>query len=58
MFAYLRSTGAAPEDLEFPPDFGTPEALITSVVDVAPHMERKVKALEALVGKPSPRRWR
>lgn len=47
LFAYLRSTGAAPEDLELPPDFGTPDEQITAVVDVAPYVERKLKALEA-----------
>ncbi len=47
LFDYLRSIGAAPEDPGLPPDFGTPEELITTVVDVAPHVERKRKALQA-----------
>ncbi|MEV4750142.1 PIG-L family deacetylase [Streptosporangium amethystogenes subsp. fukuiense] len=47
MFAYLRSTGAAPEDLELPEDFGVPEEQITAVIDVADQVERKRKALEA-----------
>ncbi|MFF5206197.1 PIG-L family deacetylase [Streptosporangium sp. NPDC000396] len=47
LFDYLRSTGAAPEDLELPEDFGVPEEQITTVVDVAPYAERKRKALEA-----------
>lgn len=47
MFDYLRSTGAAPEDLELPPDFGTPDEQITTWVDVAPYTDRKRKALEA-----------
>jgi LmbE family N-acetylglucosaminyl deacetylase len=46
-FEYLRSTGEAPEGLELPEDFGVPEEQITSVVDVAPYVERKVKALQA-----------
>ncbi|MFC5187733.1 PIG-L family deacetylase [Actinomadura harenae] len=32
---------------ELPDDFGTPDELITTVVDVAPYAERKLKALEA-----------
>ncbi|GAA2895945.1 PIG-L family deacetylase [Streptosporangium fragile] len=47
LFAFLRSSGAAPEDLELPEDFGVPEEQITAVVDVAPYVERKIKALEA-----------
>ncbi|MDP9862440.1 MULTISPECIES: PIG-L family deacetylase [Streptosporangium] len=47
LFEYLRSIGGAPEDLELPPDFGTPEEQITTVVDVEPYVEHKRKALEA-----------
>jgi LmbE family N-acetylglucosaminyl deacetylase len=47
LFDYLRSTGSAPEDLELPEDFGTPDELITTVMDVSAHAERKRKALEA-----------
>ncbi|MCG5212791.1 PIG-L family deacetylase [Streptosporangium soli] len=47
LFALMRAAGEAPADLELPPDFGTPEALITSVVDVSPYVEQKRKALEA-----------
>jgi len=44
--AHLRENIAA-ADLELPADFGTPDELITSVVDVSPYVERKRKALEA-----------
>jgi LmbE family N-acetylglucosaminyl deacetylase len=46
LFAFLRSTGA---DLGFDPpeDFGTPDELITTVVDVSPYVDHKRKALEA-----------
>ena len=47
LFEYLRSTGDAARGLELPDDFGVPEELITAVVDVAPYVERKLKALEA-----------
>ncbi|MER7131612.1 PIG-L family deacetylase [Streptosporangium saharense] len=47
LFAYLRSIGAGDEVEELPDDFGTPEELITTVVDVAPYVERKRKALRA-----------
>ncbi|MER7207432.1 PIG-L family deacetylase [Streptosporangium sp. NPDC000239] len=46
MFAALRAAGAA-EIQDLPEDFGTPEELITTVVDVAPYVERKRKALQA-----------
>jgi LmbE family N-acetylglucosaminyl deacetylase len=47
LFDYMRSTGAEVGDLELPEDFGTPDELITTVVDVSAHVERKRKALEA-----------
>ncbi|MEV8638838.1 PIG-L family deacetylase [Streptosporangium sp. NPDC051023] len=47
LFDYLRSVGAAPEEPGLPDDFGTPQELITTVVDVAPYAERKRKALQA-----------
>jgi LmbE family N-acetylglucosaminyl deacetylase len=49
LFEFLRSTGAAAEmgDVELPEDFGTPDELITTVVDVSPYVEHKRKALEA-----------
>ncbi|MEV7010572.1 PIG-L family deacetylase [Streptosporangium sp. NPDC051022] len=47
LFAYLRSIGAAPDDQGLPPDFGTPQEQITTVVDVTAHVERKRKALRA-----------
>ncbi|MCW2919915.1 MAG: hypothetical protein JWN52_7983 [Actinomycetia bacterium] len=47
LFESLRTSGADVGDLELPADFGTPDELITSVVDVSPYVERKRKALEA-----------
>ncbi|MFC1416210.1 PIG-L family deacetylase [Streptacidiphilus cavernicola] len=47
LFDYLRESGAEVGDFELPDDFGTPEELITTVVDVSPHVDRKRKALEA-----------
>jgi LmbE family N-acetylglucosaminyl deacetylase len=49
LFEFLRSTGAAAEmgDVDLLEDFGTPEELITTVVDVSPYVEHKRKALEA-----------
>ena len=46
LFAYLKSAGV---ELEFEPpeDFGTPDELITAIVDVSAHVVRKRKALEA-----------
>ena len=46
LFEFLRSTGDAPE-MELPDDFGVPEAQITTVVDVASQVDRKIKALQA-----------
>lgn len=34
-------------DMDLPDDFGTPDELVTTVVDVSPYVERKRKALEA-----------
>lgn len=45
MFTELQARGLV--DFEPPEDFGTPMDLITTVVDVAPHVQRKIKALEA-----------
>jgi LmbE family N-acetylglucosaminyl deacetylase len=47
LFASLRASGADMGEMEPPEDFGTPDELITSVVDVSPYVERKRKALEA-----------
>ncbi|GAA1017889.1 GlcNAc-PI de-N-acetylase [Acrocarpospora pleiomorpha] len=46
MFEHMRSIGI---DLGFepPPDFGTPDELITATVDVTPYVDRKIKALRA-----------
>jgi len=34
-------------DFELPPDFGTPDELVTTIVDVSPYVAHKRKALEA-----------
>ena len=47
MFATLRAKGIIEFDFEPPEDFGTPMDQITTVVDVAPYTQRKIKALEA-----------
>ncbi|WP_370145918.1 PIG-L family deacetylase [Streptacidiphilus sp. EB129] len=47
LFDYLRSTGVDLGGFEPPADFGTPDELITTVVDVSPYVVRKRKALEA-----------
>ncbi|WP_219468510.1 PIG-L family deacetylase [Nonomuraea rhizosphaerae] len=46
MFDLLRANGV---DLDFEPsdDFGTPDEQVTTVVDVAPFVDRKLKALRA-----------
>lgn len=45
LFDNMRATGV---DLgELPEDFGTPDEQITSIVDVAPYVESKIKALRA-----------
>jgi LmbE family N-acetylglucosaminyl deacetylase len=43
----LKGTGVDMPDLELPDDFGTPEELITTRVDVSAYAERKRKALVA-----------
>jgi len=47
LLEYLRATGADMGEFDLPPNFGTPDELITTVVDVSPYVERKRKALEA-----------
>ncbi|MDA0632006.1 PIG-L family deacetylase [Nonomuraea sp. MCN248] len=46
MAATLRESGI---EMDFEPgdDFGTPDELVTTVVDVSPHVDRKLKALQA-----------
>ncbi|MEU6034669.1 PIG-L family deacetylase [Actinomadura sp. NPDC047616] len=44
---HLRASGLDMPDMELPDDFGTPDELITSVVDVSAYATRKRKALEA-----------
>ncbi|MEU8251594.1 PIG-L family deacetylase [Nonomuraea sp. NPDC048916] len=46
MFELMRESGV---DVGFEPsdDFGTPDELVTTLVDVAPYVERKLKALQA-----------
>jgi LmbE family N-acetylglucosaminyl deacetylase len=47
LFADLRAEGADLGDFDPPADFGTPDELITTVVDVSDQVSRKRKALEA-----------
>jgi LmbE family N-acetylglucosaminyl deacetylase len=47
MFDFMRSSGIDVSGFELPEDFGTPDELITSVVDVSPYVENKIKALRA-----------
>ncbi|MGI8335682.1 PIG-L family deacetylase [Actinomadura scrupuli] len=47
LFEFMRANGADMAEIELPEDFGVPEELITSMVDVSPYVERKRKALEA-----------
>jgi LmbE family N-acetylglucosaminyl deacetylase len=47
MFEYMRSLGMDMGEAEAPDDFGTPDELVTSVVDVSPYVENKIKALRA-----------
>ncbi|MEV6157696.1 PIG-L family deacetylase [Nonomuraea sp. NPDC052129] len=47
MFELVRSSGIDLGDFEPSDDFGTPDELVTAVVDVAPYVERKLKALRA-----------
>jgi LmbE family N-acetylglucosaminyl deacetylase len=43
----LRAGGTDLAGVELPEDFGTPDELITSMVDVSPYVDRKRSALEA-----------
>lgn len=43
----LQASGVDVGDFELPEDFGTPEELITTVVDVSSYIERKLAALNA-----------
>jgi LmbE family N-acetylglucosaminyl deacetylase len=47
MMDYLQSTGMDVASFELPEEFGVPDEMITSVVDVSPYVKRKRKALEA-----------
>jgi LmbE family N-acetylglucosaminyl deacetylase len=49
MFAFLKESGIEAPGMDFdnPPDFGVPDELITTVIEVAPYAKQKVKALEA-----------
>jgi LmbE family N-acetylglucosaminyl deacetylase len=47
MFELMREGGLDLGDFRPSDDFGTPDELVTSVVDVAPYVQRKVKALTA-----------
>ncbi|WP_188193209.1 PIG-L family deacetylase [Nonomuraea sp. SYSU D8015] len=47
MFELMREHGVDLGDFEPSDDFGTPDERVTSVVDVAPYTERKLKALKA-----------
>ena len=46
-FAELQESGADLGDFELPEDFGTPDELITTEVDVSAYVDRKRKALAA-----------
>ena len=47
LFSDLRATSPEFAEFEVPDDFGTPDELITTIVDVSPHVGQKRKALEA-----------
>jgi LmbE family N-acetylglucosaminyl deacetylase len=49
MWAFLKISGMEGPGMDFdnPPEFGTPDELVTTVVEVAPFAKQKVKALEA-----------
>ncbi|KAB8189813.1 GlcNAc-PI de-N-acetylase [Nonomuraea phyllanthi] len=47
MFETMRDSGMDLGDFEPSDDFGTPDERVTSVVDVTPYVERKLKALRA-----------
>jgi LmbE family N-acetylglucosaminyl deacetylase len=45
--AWMESSGTMPEGFDFPPDFGTPDEEITTVIDVSAYTARKLGALAA-----------
>jgi LmbE family N-acetylglucosaminyl deacetylase len=47
MFAYAKEQGIDLGEDELPEDFGTPDELITTSLDVSAHADRKRKALQA-----------
>lgn len=47
LFDFMRSNGMDTGESGLPEDFGTPEELITTAVDVSPYIEHKIKALRA-----------
>ncbi|MEV5503096.1 PIG-L family deacetylase [Nonomuraea fuscirosea] len=47
MFELMKESGVDVGDFDPSGDFGTPDERVTSVVDVAPYVERKLKALQA-----------
>lgn len=47
LFDFMRDAGVDLNGFELPDDFGTPDELITSLVDVSPYVENKIKALKA-----------
>ncbi|SDI44158.1 PIG-L family deacetylase [Nonomuraea jiangxiensis] len=47
MFELMRDTGIDLGDFQPSDDFGTPDERVTSIVDVSPYVERKLKALKA-----------
>jgi LmbE family N-acetylglucosaminyl deacetylase len=47
MFAYAKEQGIDLGEDELPDDFGTPDELITTFLDVSAHADRKRKALQA-----------
>ncbi|MEU0571322.1 PIG-L family deacetylase [Nonomuraea sp. NPDC005983] len=47
MFEGMRASGVDFGDFEPSDDFGTPDELVTSMIDVSPYVERKLKALQA-----------
>ncbi|GAA4576855.1 PIG-L family deacetylase [Planotetraspora kaengkrachanensis] len=47
LFEHMRALGADWAEGEMPDDFGTPDELVTTAVDVSAYFENKVKALRA-----------
>lgn len=47
LFDFMRSSGMDMDGVDLPEDFGTPDELITTVVDVSPYVDVKIKALRA-----------